>query len=166
MENRQSRVGFSTSNLFQSYLTFGGRSSSDYKLEREYIFLGGYIFEIDHEWSIVPGSQFKFTEHGALQLDINILTYYYDKIWFGSSYRSGGGGSFGGTSLMFGIRLNEYYFGYAFDYTLSKIQKYSYGSHELMVSATFGQKESFFRYNRKYEFHEQRHSRKMVKRRR
>ena len=39
-------IGLSASNLFQSALTFGGRYSDDYKLERQYLFLGGYILEI------------------------------------------------------------------------------------------------------------------------
>ena len=160
-------VGAAASNLFQSYLTFGGRSSSDYRLEREYIFLGGYVFELNPEWSLVPGTQLKFTEKGAIVVDINALAYYFNRIWFGLSYRSGGDlGAIGGTSLMFGIKHEQYYFGYAFDYTLSNIQKYSYGSHELMVSYTFGQSNQFYRYGHRYEFFEQQYTKKYHRRRR
>jgi len=160
-------VGFSASNLFQSYLTFGGRSSSDYKLEREYIFLGGYVFDLNIEWSLVPGTQLKFTEHGAFQIDINAMAYYFDKFWCGLSYKSGGGGAFGGTSMLFGVRLNEYRIGYAFDFTLSNIQRYSFGSHELMVSIAFGQDGKFYRYNRnnRYGFYEQQYRKKWSSRR-
>ncbi|MDR1154104.1 MAG: type IX secretion system membrane protein PorP/SprF [Bacteroidales bacterium] len=145
-------AGFSASNLFQSFLSFGGRNSSDYRIERQYLMLGGYVFEVNREWSIVPGAQIKFNEHGVGQIDLNIMGYYYDQFWGGISYRSGGGGAAGGTSLIFGARYKQYYFGYAFDYTLSSIRKYSYGSHELMLSITFGQSERFFRYKRRYEF--------------
>lgn len=145
-------VGFSAGNLFQSFLSFGGRNSSDYKIERQYLFLGGYVFEVSREWSVVPGAQLKFNEHGVGQFDINLMGYYYDQFWGGFSYRSGGGGAAGGTSVIVGARYKQYHFGYAFDYTLSSIRKYSFGSHELMVSITFGQSERFFRYKRRYEF--------------
>ena len=145
-------AGLSASNLFQSYLTFGGRNSSDYRLERQYLLLGGYIFEINREWSLVPGVQVKLNEHGAAQVDANIMGYYYDQFWGGFSYRSGGGGAVGGTSVIFGMRYEQFHFGYAFDYTMSNIQKYTYGSHEIMVSVTFGQVDRFFRYGRRYEF--------------
>ncbi len=145
-------AGFSASNLFQSYLMFGGRNSSDYRIERQYLLLGGYIFEINKEWSVVPGAQIKLNEHGVGQIDLNAMAYYYDQFWGGLSYRSGAGGSDGATSIMFGARYKQYHFGYAFDYSLSSIRKYSYGSHELMVSVTFGQSERFFRYKRRYEF--------------
>ncbi len=145
-------VGFSAANLFQSYLTFGGRNSSDYRIERQYLLLGGYIFEASKEWSVVPTAQIKFNEHGVGQIDLNVIAYYFDQFWGGLSYRSGGGGAAGGTSLLFGARYKQYHFGYAFDYTLSSIRKYSYGSHELMLSITFGQSERFFRYKRRYEF--------------
>ena len=145
-------AGFSVSNLFQSFLSFGGRNSSDYRIERQYLLLGGYVFELNKDWSIVPGAQLKFNEHGVGQFDINVIGYYFDQFWGGFSYRTGGGGTGGGTSLIFGARYNQYHFGYAFDYTLNSIRKYSYGSHELMLSVTFGQSERFFRYKRRYEF--------------
>jgi type IX secretion system PorP/SprF family membrane protein len=145
-------AGFSASNLFQSFLSFGGRNSSDYKIERQYLLLGGYVFEVTREWSIVPGTQIKLNEHGVGQFDFNVMAYYYDQFWGGLAYRSGGGGAAGGTSVVFGARYKQYHFGYAFDYSLSSIRKYSYGSHELMLSITFGQNERFFRYKRRYEF--------------
>ena len=155
-------AGFSISNMFQSFLTFGGRNSSNYRIERQYLLMGGYIFELSREWSLVPSTQFKFTEHGALQADINVLAYYFDRFWGGFSYRTGGGGNIGGTSLIFGARYKEYLIGYAFDYSMSSIRKYSSGSHELMLSIYFGQYERFFRYKRRYEFQYSRQTRKRL----
>lgn len=146
-------VGFAASNLFQSFLTFSKNSRSDYlRMERQYLLMGGYIYEMNKEWSLVPAAQIKFNEHGVGQMDLNVIVYYFDQFWGGLSYRTGGGGAAGGTSLLFGARYKQYYFGYAFDYTLSSIRKYSYGSHELMVSIAFGLNERFFRYKRRYEF--------------
>ena len=145
-------AGFSASNLFQSYFTFGGRNSSAHRIERQYHLLGGGVLELSSIWCLVPGTQIRFNERGFGQIDIQLLGYYYDRLWGGLAYRSGSNGVAGVASLLFGVRYNQYHFGYAFDYSMSGIQNYSYGSHELMLSITFGLKERFFRYKRQYEF--------------
>jgi hypothetical protein len=61
---------------------------------------------------------------------------------------------------MFGARYKQYHFGYAFDYSLSSIRRYSYGSHELMATITFGQSERFFRFKHRYKFQDDGHDRK------
>lgn len=143
-------AGFSATNLFQSIMMFGGRNSKEYRIERQYLLLGGYIFEVNDDWCVVPGTQIKFNERGIGQIDLNVMGYYHDQFWGGLSYRSGGGSkSYGSTSVMFGARYKQYCFGYAFDYSLSSIRKYTYGSHELVFSMAFGLGERFFRYNNK-----------------
>ena len=145
-------VGLSASHLFQSYLTFGGRASEEHRIERQYTFIGGYIFEPSREFSIVPTAQLKYVERGAVQLDVNVIGYHFDIFWGGLSYRTGGGGTLGGAAVIFGVRYNNYYFGYAFDYTISPIQRYTFGSHELMVNVSLNRAARFFQYARRYEF--------------
>ena len=147
-------AGLSVSNLFQSYLTFGGRNSRHYRIERQYTLLGGYVFEINRAWTVVPGLQYKLTDHFAQQLDFNLLLYWYDQLWGGFAFRTAGGGAVGGFNFLVGMRYREYHFGYAFDHSLSNMGRYSWGSHELMLSITFGTYDKFFRYNRRYEFQE------------
>jgi type IX secretion system PorP/SprF family membrane protein len=144
-------LGASISNIFQSFLMLGGRNSSSYRIERQYNLLGGYIFALSHEWSLVPTMLFKATRTAA-QLEGNLMLYYFDQFWGSLAYRTGGGGVPGSACLTFGARYKQYYFGYAFDYSLSNIRRYSYGSHELMVTITFRQTERFFRYRRRYEY--------------
>jgi type IX secretion system PorP/SprF family membrane protein len=149
--NRDFYLGASAFNLLQSFLSF---NSNGIRIMREYLLLGGWVFDLNHEWSLVPGAHFKFTERGAGQLDLSLLCYYYDILWGGLSFRSGGSFS-GSASLMFGFRYQKFCFGYAFDYALSDIRKYSFGSHELMVSMTMGASKRFFRYTRgRYELHD------------
>jgi type IX secretion system PorP/SprF family membrane protein len=144
--------GASVSNIFQSFLMLGGNNSSSYRIERQYNLLGGYIFELNREWSMVPTLLFKTTDQLVSQLDATLMLYYFDQFWGGLSYRTGGGGVPGSACISFGTRYKNYYFGYAFDYSMSNIRRYSYGSHELMATITFGQTERFFRYKRRYEY--------------
>ena len=145
-------AGLSVSNLFQSYLSFGGRNSSNYRIERQYLLMGSYIFSTTSDWVVAPAFQFKFTERGAMQLDVNLLAHYFDVFWGGVSYRSGGGGTIGSSSLMFGIRHKQYHFGYAFDYSLNNMQRYSFGSHELMFLYAFDTGERASPNRRRFEF--------------
>jgi type IX secretion system PorP/SprF family membrane protein len=145
-------AGASVSNLFQSFLMLGGRNSSGYRIERQYNLLGGYIIDFDEDWSFVPTVQVKMTQSSVVQADFNTTLYYYDQFWGGLSYRTGGGGVPGSASAMVGVRYKQYHFGYAFDYQLSSIRRYSHGSHELMLTITFGQNERFFRFLRRYEY--------------
>jgi len=34
---------------------------------------------------------------------------------------------------MLGIKIKKYYLGYAFDYTMSNIKRYTSGSHEILL---------------------------------
>ncbi|MBI4947369.1 MAG: type IX secretion system membrane protein PorP/SprF, partial [Bacteroidetes bacterium] len=43
---------------------------------------------------------------------------------------------------LLGVKYNIYYFGYAYDYTLSKISNYTTGSHEIMIGVNIGEKEN------------------------
>ena len=144
--------GAAVSNVFQSFLMLGGRNSSTYRIERQYNLLAGYIFKLDTEWSFVPTVQVKVTESPVVQADFNTMLYYYDQFWGGLTYRTGGGGMPGTACIIVGARYKQYHFGYAFDYSLSSIRRYSYGSHELMATITFGQTERFFRFLRRYKY--------------
>ncbi|MDR1865031.1 MAG: PorP/SprF family type IX secretion system membrane protein [Bacteroidales bacterium] len=140
-------AGLSASDLFQSYLALGGSNTSSYRIERQYNLMAGYIFELDRYWSLSPSALVKMTELPVAQMDVNATLYYDDRIWGGVSYRTGGGGVPGGVNVMFGAAYKQYFFGYAFDYVLSNIRRYSFGSHEVMLAITFGQNDRYYQCN-------------------
>jgi hypothetical protein len=70
-------------------------------------------------------------------LDGNLLFEYKQIVTLGVGYRTGD--SF---ILMTRFQLsNKFQLGYAFDVTMTDIKDYSKGSHEIMVSYRFGNKE-------------------------
>lgn len=129
-------VGLSAAQLLQSSLKFGSEGGSDFKMLRTYFLTGGYKWDLRNDYEIEPSLLMKTTENFKPQLDINTKVYYQDKYWGGLSYRTGNGG--GALIFMAGLKVNKFYFGYAFDYTLSNIGRYTYGSHEVMIAAKFG----------------------------
>ncbi|HQN59256.1 MAG TPA: type IX secretion system membrane protein PorP/SprF, partial [Bacteroidales bacterium] len=49
-----------------------------------------------------------------------------------------------------GVRRDKLFFGYSFDFTLNSIQMSTYGSHELIVAARFGDTTRKYRWLDRY----------------
>mgnify|MGYP001577053297 CR=1 FL=1 len=63
---------------------------------------------------------------------INAKLTYKQTVWLGLSYRTQDA-----VAINLGIRKDRFIFGYSYDYSLTDIQKYSVGSHELLFIVKF-----------------------------
>ncbi|MCK5171619.1 MAG: type IX secretion system membrane protein PorP/SprF [Bacteroidales bacterium] len=127
-------IGLSAKNLFQASVKFGADNSfGDYQQVRHYYLLAGYRYDMNNDFEIEPSFLIKTTEAFNLQADITVKGYYKRDYWLGVSYRTGNA-----FVTMVGIKIDRLYIGYAFDYSLSDIQRISYGSHEIMIGLKFG----------------------------
>jgi len=143
--NYRYHVGFSVAQLFQSYLKIGTAGLSDYRMLRHYYLSAGYVFPLQNEFTLEPSILIKTTEDLLYQIDFNAKLQYKENYWIGLSYRTAGA-----MVLFAGVRLDKFYFGYAFDYTLSSIMKHSLGSHEFMMAVKFGDNARRFRWLDRY----------------
>ena len=157
--DRNIYAGLSAQNLFESFFRLNNREGAGFKLERHYIAMGGYRFDLIDFLFIEPSFLFKASESYVAQVDLNLKFYYKEDYWAGFSYRSGGGSRIAQESLsgrgasliiMAGARVDKYYFGYAFDYTFSSISSKTIGSHELMIAAKFGDSARRYRWLNRY----------------
>ena len=131
-------LGFSSNQLFQSKLKLGSSDLPNLKLYRHYYFMGGYKFALNSGFEIEPSALIKTTEQFLPQADIGVKLFYKTDYWTGLSYRTSGS-----LSAMFGIRINQFYFGYAYDYALSSIRKHSFGSSEILLSLKLESNEGY-----------------------
>ncbi|MCB8994797.1 MAG: type IX secretion system membrane protein PorP/SprF [Bacteroidales bacterium] len=138
-------AGLSMSQLFQSALKLGEKGYAEYKMKRYYHLIGGYDININDYFSIEPSILIKSTGSFVWQADFNTKFIFNEEYWAGLSYRTGGALIFMG-----GVRVDKFFFGYAFDYTLSSIMKHSYGSHEFMVALKFGDNARRYRWLNRY----------------
>ena len=100
---------------------------------RHYNFTGGYFMDINENISIESALLLKFIETGYVQLDFNVNATFMKLFNVGVSYRTDNA-----IVGMFGLKAGNLVFGYAYDYTLSDIGKYSVGSHEIFLTYIFG----------------------------
>jgi len=152
-------AGFSVQNLFESFLKFNNREGAGFKLERQYITMAGYRFDLIDFLFIEPSFLFKLSESVVSQMDMNLKFYFKEDYWAGFSYRTGSGsrvaqesisGSGNSLIIMAGARIDKFYFGYAFDYTFSSISSKTIGSHEVMLGVKFGDSSRRYRWLNRY----------------
>ena len=138
-------IGFSISNLLQTSVLIGANKLPDFKTFRHYWLLGGYRFEINENIDLEPSALLKTTENWNPQGDLSLRLYYDDLFWGGISYRTNKS-----IIAMVGVRLESIYFGYSFDWALSDIGHYNYGSHEITLSVKLGDNTRRYKWLNRY----------------
>lgn len=127
--------GITAAHLFQSKLKIN-RNIEENKMVRHYFVMGGYkfVFPNSPQLEIEPSVLMKMTEITPPQFDINVKMYYDKDYWFGMSIRPGD--SF---ITCIGFKHNQYYFGYAYDFTFSDLSAYTFGSQEIIFGMNIGE---------------------------
>lgn len=129
-------VGFSVPTLLaydpNKNFNFDLNKSTD--IRRHYFLTAGYVFELSDMVKLKPSALLKYQKAAALQADLNLNVLFNDVFWIGASYRT--------NDAILGIieyQINPMFrVGYSYDYSLTKINKYSNGSHEVMIGIDLG----------------------------
>ena len=104
-------------------------------LIRHYFLHGEYLFKVNDNFDVVPGALVKIVVGAPLQFDVNIKGLYKKNYWLGLSYRHDES-----IVSMIGLKYKKLQLGYSYDYTLTDINSYSSGSHELYLGLIIGEK--------------------------
>ncbi|MES2514816.1 MAG: type IX secretion system membrane protein PorP/SprF [Bacteroidota bacterium] len=97
----------------------------------------GNVFTINEDLKVKPQAMVKMVQNAPLQYDVNANFLIKNKIWAGLSYRSSAD-----ISALLGLQVTpQFLVNYSYDYSLSKIQKYSQGSHEITLGYLFSYKQ-------------------------
>jgi type IX secretion system PorP/SprF family membrane protein len=98
-------------------------------------FTAGYRFMLNDDFNVVPSTMVKYVS-STLNADFNVKLQYMDLAWVGASYRLEDG--FAG---MIGLNVsNTVNIGYSYDYTTSKLNTFTKGTHEIIVGFIIGNK--------------------------
>ncbi|HAR19441.1 MAG TPA: hypothetical protein DCR46_02200 [Cytophagales bacterium] len=136
LNNKYFYFGGAISQVFQSKLDFeiptlpNNPRSRTSKLSNHYFVTTGFRLEPTNDWEILPSIMFRFNRPAPVSLDLNAKVRYKNMVWAGTSYRNKDAVVF-----LFGFLINhQYEFGYSYDMTISKIQNYVGGSHEILLA--------------------------------
>jgi len=96
----------------------------------------GYRFLIGYDFNLIPSIMVKYVNPIPTQVEFNAKLQYRDFAWVGVGYRHKDG--FAG---MLGLNVsNTFNVGYAYDYTTSRLNNFSKGTHEIIVGLLIGNK--------------------------
>lgn len=106
---------------------------ADSKQVLHYYLIAGYVIKINSLWDLKPGCAIKYTQNAPLSIDGNLSVLFNEKIWFGVMYRHG---SAAGANIVYNF-TKQLRVGYAYDYSINNMGRYSPSSHEVILGFDF-----------------------------
>lgn len=102
---------------------------------------GGYRFLLTEEINAIPSVMLKYIRGSSkndFQVETNLKLQYEDRLWIGASYRYQDG-----YAAMAGVNVsNTFNVGYAYDFTTTRLNTVSKGTHEIVLGFLLGNKYS------------------------
>jgi type IX secretion system PorP/SprF family membrane protein len=134
-------VGASTQNIVTQGLGFdGGRIVGDSisklagKLLPHVFLSAGFLTFLNEDFSLLPSVLVKYVTPTPASLDLNAKLQYRDDYWAGLNYRFKEG-----YAVMLGMNVsNNLNIGYAYDFTASKLNNVTKGTHEIVIGFALG----------------------------
>ena len=101
----------------------------DYTLTKHYFITAGYRIPLGYDFTFIPSFCITVATPAPMSFDINAKVRYKDFLWAGVSYRNRDA-----VAGMVGVIINNMFdVSYSYDYITSDINKYTGGSHEIVV---------------------------------
>ena len=156
---RKLEFGISIPYLFESQVRYFTTESDDYVFDfyRHYnVFLSYDLALKNKYWSLAPSIMYRTARQSPSQTDLQVITKWHNKYWLGLGYRNSGKtwveSAAGGDYTQINLSLSNSYFlisggialmdnidlAYAYELSNSTIYDRSHGTHEIMISYTFG----------------------------
>lgn len=122
------QVGLGVRHLTNPNLTL---QELNLQLQRTFFLTAGAQFELGSKWLLAPALLVR-TDAIQLQTDLGVILHYNDNIFGGVTLRGYNSNSLDAVAIMGGLRFNQRFtLAYAYDVTLSSLQRVSSGSHEI-----------------------------------
>jgi len=134
-------AGISIPRLLDDNLSFAdnGKALSDNNIKPElfhYFLTVGRVFTINNNLMLKPTLMTKTVANAPMAFDISLNSLIKEQLWLGVSYRSSAD-----VSAIVGLQISpSFLISYAYDYPTSSLNKFTAGSHEIVLSALFGYK--------------------------
>lgn len=126
-------LGYATNQLLGDAVTFGDKLG-DADLQIHHFATLGYRINVNDNFALTPSAMVKIMSPTPASFDITMKAEFQEKFWLGASYRH--------TDAVVGLvgfNLNNVFkLGYSYDFTLSNLNSYNSGSHEIVLGIMLG----------------------------
>lgn len=134
------QIGLSATQLTKSTMSFAlvDKNVQFNSLTQHFYGSFSYRIGLDSDFDLLPVAMVRYTENSPLSWEGGAKIRYRNTFWAGSSYRFG-------DAIVGMVGFSMYKFidlCYAFDYTTSKIQTSSIGTHEIVLGLRFNNKKT------------------------
>lgn len=131
-------LGLSAQHLLPSNFMFGGPAgSSEISMVQSYYGYASYYLKLSNNFKLRPCALFKMDD-SHMQADYDALLYYKDVFYIGAGYRGINTNTQDAAVALIGIKLTEnWFFGYSYDLTISGLQSYESGTHEIYIKYVY-----------------------------
>ena len=143
--NSKYNLGFSADQLLQAVIKIGGNGYKNLKIVRNYNLFGSYDFQMAHDFIFQPNILFMMSEQLKPMADIGVTVKHGLDYWAGLTYRTSGA-----MIANIGYKYKNILIGYSIDYSLSEIQRLTYGTHEISLAMRFGDSARRYRWLDRY----------------
>ena len=143
--NAKYSVGFSADQLFEASAKIGSFGYKNFRIDRHYYLFGSYDFSSGAYNIIQPSFLLMMSDQLKPQADIGVTYIYNQDFWTGLAFRTSGA-----IIANVGMKYQNIFIGYAFDFTLSEIQRITYGTHEITFALKFGDNSRRYRWLDRY----------------
>lgn len=120
-------IGISIPTLIENSLNSNKLTSTE---KRHTYIVGGFIKEMSNGITLRPSTVIKYTANAPIAIDINLAVLLKDRLWLGLLFKNNPAL---GINTVYTINTN-FSIGYAYEQQLTSIQRYTSGSHEIMLS--------------------------------
>ena len=130
--------GISAPQLYQSPILLYTNGDGKGKLVTHLLVNGAYKFNINEDFKVEPSFLVKYASPAPAKVDVGLRVLYKEQIWLGGGYRHND--AF--TALVGFMYKNYLMIGYSYDFTTTRLKKYSTGTHELMLGLRFSKQQT------------------------
>ncbi len=135
-------VGVSVPQLFQSEIRFRDVVNTGISRLKPHVYaLAGYKYKFAGDFMVEPTVLVKFVNPAPVKIDAGVRLSYQNKVWIGANYRTNDAI----TGLIGYLYNNWLMIGYSYDYTTTSLQRYTTGTHELMLGLRFSKPQSTYK---------------------
>jgi type IX secretion system PorP/SprF family membrane protein len=138
-------LGFSADQLLEGSARLKDLAYKNFRMIRQYYLFGSYDFSSSTYNIIQPSFLLLMSGQFKPQADIGATYIFNTDFWTGLAYRTSGA-----LIANVGVKYQNIFIGYAFDFTFQEIQRVTYGTHEITFALKFGDNSRRYRWLDRY----------------